>query len=224
MYFHKNNKFWKRVYSKMNTTKENIKKKKNSNNDKIVSFSKNLNILYKKYYKKGYDIGYKIGLKDGMKNFSKIKLLENKYNESEKSINLLKKDFSKFLMNFKKSLIDFDDLVAKKILQISLKVSKIIINDFLSCNKKYILKKIGYYLKEMRYVLKNPCLKINPKNKISVIKTFGDELKLYGWLVITDNSIDINDCKITAKNGSIDATINSCWNQILISAKISKEN
>ncbi|VFP81344.1 FliH/SctL family protein [Buchnera aphidicola] len=216
---------WKRWKPKNLNKKLDLVSTSNSIKYKNISFVKitkkkdnnaSCSDIYQKNYKNGLTEGYKRGYIDGWLqgcSFSNNYFLESK----DKCIEM---KYADLLNKFRIAIYQFNNNFSKRLIRIVLHISKILVDDIFLVNKNYIIKKIDKLIKTSHYIFNKLQLHVHPDNYNLIIKRFGVLMNTYGWIVIKNKKMNINDYRIITSEGEINASIQSFWDRIYRSANL----
>ncbi|VFP85620.1 Flagellar assembly protein FliH [Buchnera aphidicola (Cinara pseudotaxifoliae)] len=213
-----NDKLWKKWRLKKSrkifylTCASNIKKNKNL---ELSDSVKNKNdSLYSSIYQKGYQQGLLDGYKKGyfigwMQGFgySYDVFLKN-------TTYCIQVQFSVLLRQFKTAIKKFNCNFSKRLINVVLHISKIFLDDVLSVNQQYLIKRINKLIKQSRYIFQKLQLHVHPDHYHTITNKFGVLMNKYNWTVISDKKIDIYSYRIITAKEEVDASLSSFWHRI----------
>ncbi|MGI4816665.1 MAG: FliH/SctL family protein [Janthinobacterium lividum] len=177
-----------------------IKNKHNS------SYSDIYQTGYQKGLLDGYQKGYCVGWMQGF-NYSCDFFLKN----TEQCIQI---QLSNLLGQFKTAIEKFNCNFSKRLMNIVLHISKIFLDDVLSVNKQYLIKRIKKLIKQSKYIFQKLQLHVHPDHYHAIINKFGFLMNKYKWTVISNKEIDIYSYRIITTQEEIDASLSSFWLRI----------
>ncbi|WAI11844.1 MAG: FliH/SctL family protein [Buchnera aphidicola (Macrosiphum albifrons)] len=202
---------WTRWYPKKIFLKSTNKNKKilfHSNEFKKEDFlieSKNQNnfIVDKKEVEidlkktKAYEIGFKKG-----------------FLQAQEENILLKNKLNSLFLDFENALSIFENALCSQLLKTVLKIASYVIGKNIDIDKSVLINSIKNIINKDGIFLKKPQLIIHPNNKKLIENTFKDFLNTYKWILVCDDSLDLNGCKVQSENVDIDATIDARWQEL----------
>ncbi|WAI18204.1 MAG: FliH/SctL family protein [Buchnera aphidicola (Acyrthosiphon caraganae)] len=146
---------------------------------------------------KGYEAGFKKGLLQG----------------KEEEV-LLKNKLNSLFLNFENALSIFENAICSQLLKTVLKISSYVIGKNIDVDELVLINYIKKIINKDGIFLKKSQIIIHPNNKALIEDIFKDFFKSYKWVIVCDNSIDLNGCQIKSESVDINATIDARWQEI----------
>ncbi|AEO08440.1 flagellar assembly protein FliH [Buchnera aphidicola str. Ak (Acyrthosiphon kondoi)] len=146
---------------------------------------------------KGYEAGFKKGLLQG----------------KEEEV-LLKNKLNSLFLNFENALSIFENAICSQLLKTVLKISSYVIGKNIEVDELVLINYIKKIINKDGIFLKKSQIIIHPNNKALIEDIFKDFFKSYKWVIVCDNSIDLNGCQIKSESVDINATIDARWQEI----------
>ncbi|QCI22537.1 flagellar assembly protein FliH [Buchnera aphidicola] len=165
------------------------------NQKNFIVDEKEFKIDFKKT--QAYEIGFKKGLLQAQ----------------EENI-LLKNKLNNLFLDFENALSIFENALYSQLLKTVLKIASYVIGKNIDIDKSILINNIKKIINKDGIFLKKPQLIIHPNNKKLIEEIFEDFLNTYKWILVCDDSIDLNGCKIKSENVDIDATIDARWQEL----------
>lgn len=203
---------WKRWYPRKTFLKHTKKNKRTlydsdkfKKEDFLVDLISSQNLVSNNTCKTEVDFTktkeYKIGFEKG--------LLQGK----EENI-LLQKKLNNLFLNFEKALFIFENALYSQLLKTVLKISSYVIGKKIDFDESVLINYIKKIIDKDGIFLKKPQLIVHSNNKKLIENIFKEFLSTYKWTVISDDSIDLNGCKIRSESTDIDATAHARWEEL----------
>lgn len=122
--------------------------------------------------------------------------------------------FVHILEEFQLMLDNLDRVIPSRLVQLSLTAVRSLLGRNITCDHSVLLEKIRQLLQQENIFGELAVLWINPEDIPLVQEMLGKTLEAMGWELRGDASILPGGCRLSSKEGEIDATINTRWQEL----------
>ncbi|MEA9392586.1 flagellar assembly protein FliH [Acerihabitans sp. TG2] len=115
---------------------------------------------------------------------------------------------------FQHSLDALDSVVTERLAQLALSAAKLVLGQTSDEGNNAMLQQIQQFLQQEPTFTGKPQLRVHPSLLPLVEQHLGATLSLQGWRLIADADLHPGGCKVSAPEGSLDASLATRWHEL----------
>lgn len=115
---------------------------------------------------------------------------------------------------FQHSLDALDSVVTERLAQLALSAARLVLGQTSDEGNNAMLRQIQQFLQQEPTFSGKPQLRVHPSLLPLVEQHLGATLSLHGWRLIADGDLHPGGCKVSAPEGSLDASLATRWHEL----------
>ncbi len=115
---------------------------------------------------------------------------------------------------FQHSLDALDSVVTERLAQLALSAARLVLGQTTGEGGNAMLLQIQQFLQQEPIFSGKPQLRVHPSLLPLVEQHLGATLSLHGWRLIADSDLHPGGCKVSAPEGSLDASLATRWHEL----------
>ncbi|ROP58330.1 flagellar assembly protein FliH [Enterobacter sp. BIGb0383] len=155
--------------------------------------------------KKGYEEGVSQGREKG---------LEQGETEARARQQALVGRFTQLVDEFEASLDSLDSVIPARLVQLSINAVRAMLGKHIVCDPERLLETIQQLMQNNLRLVNNPELWVSEADFPLVKAQLGDALEARRWALRVEGKMAPGDCRITAEEGELDATLAVNWQRL----------
>jgi flagellar assembly protein FliH len=153
----------------------------------------------------GQQEGYQAGLLLGQEEGRRQILLEQQPTVAQLQM---------LVSEFQHSLDALDSVVTERLAQVALSAARLVLGQTSDEGNNAMLRQIQQFLQQEPTFSGKPQLRVHPSLLPLVEQHLGATLSLHGWRLIADGDLHPGGCKVSAPEGSLDASLATRWHEL----------
>lgn len=115
---------------------------------------------------------------------------------------------------FQHSLDALDSVVTERLAQLALTAARLVLGQTSADDGSAMLRQIQQFLQQEPIFSGKPQLRVHPSLLPLVDQHLGATLSLHGWRLVADGDLHPGGCKVSAPEGSLDASLATRWHEL----------
>jgi len=115
---------------------------------------------------------------------------------------------------FQHSLDALDSVVTERLAQLALSAARLVLGQTSDEGNNAMLQHMQQFLQQEPTFSGKPQLRVHPSLLPLVEQHLGATLSLHGWRLIADGDLHPGGCKVSAPEGSLDASLATRWHEL----------